>query len=257
MSGLSFRPLLLALAPALLAGCGTMRPAVCSTSACPTCAGADRVVLVADGAGDYGVTSANVRRVVAEQQLPWCVEKVQWSHGKLRVYADQTDFEHARAAGHCLAQRILAHRQAQPDAKLSMIAHSAGSAVVLSAARELPPGSVEHIIVLLPSVSAEYDLRPVLRSACRGVDVFYSERDWAVLGLGTRVFGTADRRWTDAAGRVGFRPIVCSEEDARLYEKLRQHPWDRSVTWTGNHGGHYEPHVPNFLRYYVLPILND
>jgi hypothetical protein len=50
--------------------------------------------------------------------------------------------------------------------------------------------------------------------------------------------------------------VVCGPEDARLYEKLRQHPWDRSMGWTGNNGGHFESHLPEFLRCYVLPLLD-
>src|SRR5262245_53794498 len=99
VNGLPFRPhLLLALAPLLLVGCASMRPTTQCASPCPSCVGSNRVLFVADGAGDYGTTTANVRQVVREQKLAWCVEKVVWSHGKLRVYADQTDLANSRAA---------------------------------------------------------------------------------------------------------------------------------------------------------------
>lgn len=256
MNGLPFRPLLPALALALLAGCAATRPATHCASPCPSCVGSDRVLFVADGAGDYGVTTANVRQVVREQRLSWCVEKVQWSHGKLRVFADQTDVAHGRAAGRCLAERIRAYRTANPGCAVSLMAHSAGSAIVLAALEELPPGSVDRVVLLSPSVSCGYDLRPALRTTRCGIDVFYSARDWVVLGLTTGIVGTADRRWIAAAGRVGFCPVPGSAEDARLYEKLRQHPWDQSMSWTGNTGGHFESHEPEFLRSYVLPLLD-
>jgi pimeloyl-ACP methyl ester carboxylesterase len=257
VSGPFFRPFLLALSVALLAGCSTTRPTMRYASPCPSCVGSNRIIFVADGAGNYDVTSGNVRQLVEEERLPWCVEKVEWSHGKLRIYADQTDLANIRAAGHCLAERILAYHRTNPDSTVNLIAHSAGSGVVLAAADELPPCSIDHLILLAPSVSTEYDLRPALRTARRGIDVFYSERDWLVLGLGTDIVGTADRRWAAAAGRVGFTPIACNADDARLYQNLRQHKWDPSMRWTGNNGGHFEPHVPTFLRYYVFPILND
>jgi hypothetical protein len=104
-------------------------------------------------------------------------------------------------------------------------------------------------------VSAGYDLRPALR-CCRGsVEVFYSQRDRWQLGLGTGLIGTTDRRRDDAAGRVGFRVCPPCPADAPLYSRLRQHPWDPAVAWTGNLGGHSDPYQPQYLRAYVLPLL--
>src|SRR5262249_10271481 len=147
--------------------------------------------------------------------------------------------------------------QEHPGCKVWFLSHSAGSQVVLAAAENLPPESVERIVLLAPSVSADYDLRQALACARRGIDVFWRERDWWALGVGTGVVGTADRRWTEPAGRVGFRPVVCDDADAALYTRLRQYPWDPCVEWTGNRGGHYAAYQPTFLRFYVLPLLTD
>ena len=43
--------------------------------------------------------------------------------------------------------------------------------------------------------------------------------------------------------------------DAVLYGKLRQHPWDPVVAWSGHGGGHYGSNQAGFLRAYVLPLL--
>jgi pimeloyl-ACP methyl ester carboxylesterase len=215
------------------------------------------VVFVADGVGGYGATTASLRHVAAEQNLPLCVEQVEWSHGYGRIVADQVDYDNVRQHGACLAARVCAYRRLRPDSKIYLVGHSAGSAVVLAAAEGLPPGSVERIILLAPAVSADYNLRSALRTACKGIDAFYSERDTLSLGMGVALLGTTDRRWTAAAGRVGFN--VCGEtpEDAILFRKLRQHPWDPSVIWTGNNGGHYATYQPCYLRYYVLPLLTE
>jgi hypothetical protein len=138
---------------------------------------------------------------------------------------------------------------------VTLLGHSAGAAVVLGAAENLPPGVIDEIVVLAPSVSRDYDLRPALRSSARGIDAFSSENDRLALGVGTYVLGTADRRWVPAAGRVGFRPIVESSEDAALVAKLRVHPWHPIVAWTGNHGGHDDSYRSGYLRAYVLPAL--
>ena len=57
------------------------------------------------------------------------------------------------------------------------------------------------------------------------------------------------------AGRFGFRPLVCSPEDAALYGKLREHRWDGCVAWAGDYGGHYGTNHAAFARAYLLPLL--
>jgi hypothetical protein len=129
--------------------------------------GSNRVLFVADGAGDYGVTTDNVRQVVREQKLPWCVEKVVWSHGKLRVYADQTDVANSRAAGHCLPSAsgpIARERLRYLD-----VAHSArlrGRAGAL----ENSAGQCDHALLLTPSCPRSTTSAGAAGDA-RGIDV--------------------------------------------------------------------------------------
>jgi hypothetical protein len=87
------------------------------------------------------------------------------------------------------------------------------------------------------------------------MDVFYSGRDVAILGLAMQMVGTSDHHCPTAAGRYGFTPIVCCPADVALYGKLRQHPWDPTVEWTGHNGGHYGTNRAAFLNAYVLPLL--
>lgn len=213
------------------------------------------VVFVADGAGGWHATSLALGEVLAEARLPLAVERVEWTHGYYRVFADQMDYCHAQAEGRRLAAQVMAYRQACRG-KVYLLGHSAGSAVILAAAEVLPPDSVDRILLLAPSVSMAYDVRPALRCAREGLDVFHSGRDYGYLGVCVAITGTADRRWCPAAGRVGFSPPCPTAADAVLYGRLRQHAWDPSVEWTGNHGGHYGSHHPQFLRAYMLPLLN-
>jgi pimeloyl-ACP methyl ester carboxylesterase len=213
------------------------------------------VVFAADGAGGFQATSRSLRQTAAEQGLPVLVETVAWTHGYGRVLADQIDRAHLEAEGRRLAERVASWRQRWPDRPVYLVGHSAGCGVVLAAAESLRQGSVERIVLLAPAASAEQDLRPALACARLGVDVFHSKRDWGYLGVGVALAGTTDRRWAPAAGRVGFRPAAAGPCDDALFAKLRQHPWDRSVAWTGNRGGHYGTYQPTFLRAYVLPLL--
>jgi pimeloyl-ACP methyl ester carboxylesterase len=209
---------------------------------------------VVDGAGGFQAASKSVLQTVAAQHAPLCVEPVVWTHGYCRFLADQVHHKHLQEEGRRLAQQIWQRKQSC-GLPVYLMGHSAGCAVALIAVEELPPGTVERVVLLAPAVSANYDLRPALARVNGGIDVFYSERDWGYLGVGVLVTGTADRHWGRAAGRVGFRATVQCPQDAALYAKLRQHPWQRTVEWTGNHGGHYGGYQPEFLRRFVLPLL--
>jgi pimeloyl-ACP methyl ester carboxylesterase len=240
----------------LCAGCvglhaRTDAPRTCASPGPPPQA----LVLVADGAGGFNAASASMRDTAAAEGLPLRVETFDWTHGHWRILADQIDREHVIQEGGKLARQVCALAAACPGVPVSLVGHSAGSAVVLAAAESLPPGSVDRIVLLAPAVSACHDLRPALACARRGVDVFYSQGDYLYLGVGTAILGNADRERSAAAGRVGFRPALGCPEDGALLAKLRQYPWDACLKWTGNRGGHYGAYQPGFLRVAVLPLL--
>ena len=120
----------------------------------------------------------------------------------------------------------------------------------------LPPDSVEGIILLAPSVSAGYDIRPALRCSRRGVEVFHSRRDFSHLTVAMFVLGTSDRKRGSVAGKVGFRlPETASAEDASLYSRLHQHAWHEGLLSTGHDGGHFGTYQPDFMRSFVLPLI--
>jgi pimeloyl-ACP methyl ester carboxylesterase len=213
------------------------------------------VVYVANSSGDIRTTSAALAQAVEEQRAPLQVETFVWTHGPGRYVSDHVDHANHREQGQVLAGIVAAERQACPGRAVYLVGHSAGAAVVLAAAEALPPDCIERIVLLEPSVSCEYDLRPALRTARRGIDSFSSRRDVVQLGAGVTVAGTADRRWSPAAGRVGFCPACDQPCDGALYTKLREHPWDESVEWAGHHGGHFGVNQPEYTRAYILPLL--
>jgi pimeloyl-ACP methyl ester carboxylesterase len=213
------------------------------------------VVFVANGSGDIRTVSANLSKVVAESAAPLEVDTFVWSHGYGRYLTDHLDHANHLAQGRKLAEQVARYRRCYPERRVYLIGHSAGCAVILAAAEALPAESVDRIVLLAPSVCVSYDLRPALRSARGGIDVFYSGKDTLVLGLGMRLVGTAEHGCRTAAGQCGFTPVLTCPEDAVLYRKLRQHAWDPAVAWSGNDGGHYGSNRPGFLRAYVLPLL--
>jgi pimeloyl-ACP methyl ester carboxylesterase len=243
------------LVPFSMLGLGCATPPVRDTRPPQTLLAPRGIIFVADGAGGGNTTTRAFRRLTAEEGKPLVVEGLNWSHGYGRYLADQRDSNYAHERGLELANRVMAFRAGSPSADVYLVGHSAGCSVILYAAETLPPGSVRRIILLAPSVSADRDVRPSLRAARDGVDVFCSRMDWFYLGLGTSLMGTADGPLQAAAGRVGFRPIIESPADASLYEKLQQHFWDPAIEWTGNRGGHYGQHETEYLRAFVMPLL--
>ncbi|MFL5240869.1 MAG: alpha/beta fold hydrolase [Gemmataceae bacterium] len=211
------------------------------------------VVLAAEGAGNLGRLPAALRQALGESHILLEVKPVAWSHGNGRIFADQMDFAHTQAEGRRLATTITASRQARPLDQIYLVGYSAGCAVALAAAEELPPGSVDGIVLLAPSVSAHYDLRPAL--ACCPIDVFYSTEDWFFLGVGVALLGTTDRDQLPAAGRTGFLTTVTSPQDKARYARLHQHPWIADDEHTGHRGGHFGGTQSAFLRTQVIPLL--
>jgi hypothetical protein len=236
----------------LLSGCAAAPPRV-ECYAPPVAARG--VVFVIDGAGGPGNAGRSLSAAVAEAGLPLGVRVFHWGHGWGLGLADVLDVGHSRRQGARLAEEVRRCQAARPDLPVSLVAYSAGTAVALAAAERLPPDSLACVVLLAPAVSAGYDLRPALVRARGGIDVFTSERDRFWLGVGTAVVGTADGRADAAAGRVGFRPPALCPAEAALAGRLRQHPWDPCVAWTGHEGGHAGSLRLGYLRAYVLPLL--
>ena len=213
------------------------------------------VLFVADGAGDYRACSAAVRETVRSDGLPLEVVTFVWSHGYLRNFADHNDYAFARFRGRELAERVLEQRRTRPDLPVSLVGHSAGCGVVLAAAEQLPPDTVDRIVLMAPSVSAEYDVRPGLRAARFGIDNFYSPEDWLWLGWFVDLVGAMDDRCaTRTAGRYAFTIHSDDPADEPLWSKLRQHCWEPDLRTFGHDGEHYGAYQPDHLRRFVLPL---
>src|SRR5262249_45143874 len=143
---------------------------------------------------------------------------------------------------------ILGQKAACPAAPIFVVTHSAGAAVLLSAAECLPPGTIDRVIMLAPAVSPGCDVRPALAASRCGVDVFYSPTDLVSRGLA--LTGCADGWHVFSAGANGFTP-PCGCPDPNL----RQHGYCWEMARTGHLGGHYGWTKIGFLREYVVPLL--
>jgi hypothetical protein len=239
---------LLSLSALALCGCAAMSQEVHNAPANPR-----GVVFVADGSGNLRGTYDSLAKAVAEDGLPLCVERVDWSYGTCRILSDLHGRSHQLAKGQELAAQVCAYRKTHPGQRVCLVGHSSGAAIVLAAAESLPPGSVDRIVLLAPAVSPSYDLRPALACSCEGIDSFYSHRDGISYLLAAA--GTADGAWCCSAGRGGFEMVSHCPADDVLYRKLRQHPWQRDFAGLGNHGGHFGWTSCECLRTCVEPLL--
>ena len=161
-----------------------------------------------------------------------------WSHGYRRLFLDQTGTTHASIRA-SLARGDPGTQDAWNPAGASLwSAHSAGCAVALAACDLLPMDAVDRVLLLAPSVSTGYDIRPTLWSAKEGVDVFCSKKDWVALGFVVRVVGTTDNFWSgSAAGRYGFKPkkqnALADLESARFGNTSGARTWPGPGTPAG------------------------
>jgi hypothetical protein len=239
----------------LAAGCPTALPASPETAAKPL---PRPLLIVVDGAGDFNGCFIGLMKTRELYRLPIDIVAFPWSHGHRKIYKDQVDDAYARARGKELAEFIIEHRARQPDRPLILVSYSAGSAVALSAGQHLPPRTLERQIVLSPSVSTRFDLRPSLQASRSGIDVFCSKKDRWALGIAVKWVGTADEfHDKQAAGRFGFAAIIEKPADAELYEELRNHFWTPDDAKLGNDGRHYGTHAPAYLNKYVVPLLQS
>jgi pimeloyl-ACP methyl ester carboxylesterase len=162
-----------------------------------------------------------------------------------------------RLMGLKLARRILQFRRSHPRTALHLIAFSGGAAIAVFACERLRGrGRLETLALICPAMSPDYNLAPALRSVTRCYALI-SQRDRLILGIGTRLFGTTDRKFSAGAGKVGFRiPAGAASEEIRTYDRLRLIRWTPSLKALDHHGGHMgwgqvpllRRHLPALLR---------
>jgi pimeloyl-ACP methyl ester carboxylesterase len=213
------------------------------------------VLFVADGAGDFRACSMSVRATAENDGWPLKVRTFVWSHGYMRSFADHVEYSYARERGRELADRVVQQKQQWPGVPVSLLGHSDGSGVVLAAAEQLPPETLDRIVLFAPSVSVDYDLRGALRGVRNGVEVFWSPDDRVYLGAFAVLGGAQDNEsQSRTAGRYGFEPQNVTPEDTAMFGKLHQYEWNRTMIQTGNDGGHFGAYAPGHLKKFVLPL---
>jgi hypothetical protein len=184
------------------------------------------------------------------------IQSFDWTHGTGRIFKDLQDTRHCLQKAHELAACIAFVKSRDPERQIYLVGKSGGSGLVLAAAEQLPPQTLERIILLSAAVSPTYDLRPALWATRHEIVSFNSSYDRFILGWGTSQFGTIDRFYGPSAGLKNFIvPANLNDADRELYGRLVQIRWNPRLILEGHTGGHLGTSMPMFLEKEVAPWL--
>lgn len=176
-----------------------------------------------------------------------------WTRGQPgmpALLAYDANHEEAKTVAKKIADRL----KIEPDARVTVTAHSGGAGIAVWAMEALPADcEIENLVLIAPALSPFYDLSAAMKHVRGKVYVYSSLADSVVLGTGTRMFGTIDGLKTDAAGRVGFTQPRSA--DAGEYAKLDQMPYDPAWEKHGNYGDHIGAMAPRFARDVIVPLV--
>src|SRR5262249_29072315 len=115
------------------------------------------VVFVVEGVGGFNIFSTAVRWALPAAGITHEVREFTWSQGFGHVLKDLQDTRHLRRKAAELAAEIRRLKAEQPDRPAFIVAKSGGTGLALAAAEQLPPETLERIILLSAAVSPAYD----------------------------------------------------------------------------------------------------
>jgi len=158
-----------------------------------------------------------------------------------------TDTELHENQSRRLVERLRGFKATSPEARVILTGHSGGAKIVIRATELLEVGEnlVEQVWLLAPALSPDYDFGPALERVPRLV-ALTSPHDRLILGMGTTLFGTSDRYFGDAGGRIGF-----------TYYHARFEQWGYDPAWLEhrNSGDHLQLLSQRFSTRVIAPAM--
>ena len=182
------------------------------------------------------------------------IEVFEWGR-VLGPLANLMDYEGNRKKAVDLAARLHTFRKDHPAAPIHIVGYSGGGGLAVLVAEALPDDvHVENLILAHAAISPDYDLTAALAHVDGKLINFHSYHDWALLDVGTRIFGTIDRKNVASTGKDGF-DIEKAVPDPTQRAKIIQHAWDPTMTATGHPGGHFGMLTYGWNKRFVAPFL--
>ena len=226
--------------PCLLAGCNGSK--------------SGPVTVFLDGAGWFG-SSGSVESGLEDGGDRSDVETFVWSSG-LGAAHDHLVVAGAKSVGKRLARKLERHRQRAPNARINVIALSAGTSVVLSALEQMKSGvSVDNVVLLSSSASESRDLTRIMQHVRGRVYATCSTKD----GILSSLMTNADGKSGDPAGIRGFRPPRKRTANTHAaYSRVVNLPWKPAYLGYDWDGGHTAATNRKFIAAVIAPrILSD
>jgi len=218
------------------------------------------LIIILPGIEGRGYLNQNIAAGLAEAGIPDAIEIYDWTLGPVAALYNLADYRRNISQADRVVDRIVDYQKRHPTRPVHLIGHSGGAGLAVLALERLPEGrSVTAAILLGAALWPEHDLTAALRHTRFGIYNFYSPYDAGLLGIGTSVAGTIDRRHGPAAGLVGFRlPKGAGDEVKRIYEeKLHQIPWSSEMASAGHFGGHFGWASRQFVKRWIGPIIRS
>jgi hypothetical protein len=212
------------------------------------------VVVVIGGVGGWDPLPRSAEMVFPWAGVPHKVYDFVWTHGWGQMFRDLQDMPHVVRKSAELASLILQFKECEPDRPVYVLAKSGGTGLALLAAEQLPPNTIERMVLLSAAVSPDYDLRGALRATRCEIVSYYSCFDRVILHWGTTRYGTIDGVHCPGAGMSGFRlPPDLDEAERAMYARLVQIHWKPAMLLLGYAGMHSCNSLPLFLAGEIVP----
>ncbi len=190
---------------------------------------------------------------LVEAGVRWQIEILDWGTPPLHSLPNLTDIQANRRRARERANRLAELRRENSSEPLVLVGFSGGGGLAILTVEALPKDvSIDRLILVAAAISKDYDLEQVLKQCNDKVINIYSNRD-AMVGLGTSIFGTIDRKYGLSAGHCGF---VDASGALVRNQKLLQVCWDPTWAQYGHFGGHLG-YLSNAWAQQVLAPLID
>lgn len=171
------------------------------------------------------------------------------------VVANVVDIKQNKKYAECVARDITLWSKNHAGESIDIVGYSGGGGLAVMVAEALPQDiRLRHIILAQPAMSPTHDLTAALRRVDEKLVHFHSPHDWIILHLGTRIFGTIDRKHVASSGKVGL-DIEKAIPDESMRHKLEDHEWTIDMLKTGHYGGHAPITFAKWSEVYIAPYL--
>ncbi len=238
--------LLATLAPGLACGCLAPRPG-------PNMDADNGLVWLLPGIEGGAWSLAEATRALVDFGLASEVRVYDW--WQPNPMRNLTELNENRERARQIATAIAAFHAEHPSAPIDLVGYSGGGGLAVFVAEALPPQvRLRSLILVQAAISPDFDLSNALAHVDECLANFYCPTDVFILGAGTRLFGTMDRRFVAAAGQSGIH-LEAAVPDASLRGKVRQTAWTPADIATGHLGHHNGCLTYAWNARHVAPLL--